>query len=425
MDKSNKLTTSSLPDSTALTKQSQSSWSVLRNRNYALLFWGQLISSTGTQLWGIVVIWQVYLLTHSALALGLIGLVQAIPRLVFSLVGGLFADVFDRRKMLLIIDGILASLSTLLALFTFFHVINVFIIYGIVLIATSVAAFEYPTRQAIIPSLVPREQMADATSLSMVMAQLTGIVGPMIGGFLIAWVGIATTYWLDVLSYGIVISSLLFMVVPRIPAETRPQVGVSALMDGLRFLRTHPIILSVISLDFFAVFFGSPIALLPVFANDILHVGSQGLGILLAADSIGAIAVAPFAGRVGHIARKGLGVVLSILVWGICIIAFGLFPSSLWLAALFLLGAGAADMVSMLLRFMIIPLITPDEFRGRIGSVNAMFAIGGTQLGSFESGFVAALTTPQISVVSGGIICILATIVIVACVPNLLKVKVK
>jgi MFS family permease len=150
-------------------KQKLGPWTILRNRNYALLFWGQLISSTGTQMQVVAVAWQVLLLTHNPVALGLIGLVQAIPRLVFSLVGGVFADTFDRRKLLIIIEVTLASTSTILALCTIFHVINLFIIYGVVLVSASVSAFEFPTRQAIVPSLVKREEMANALSLNMVM----------------------------------------------------------------------------------------------------------------------------------------------------------------------------------------------------------------------------------------------------------------
>src|SRR6266513_2203475 len=268
-------------------------WRVLRNRNYSLLFWGELISSAGTQMQVVAVAWQVYLLTHSAIALGLIGLVQAIPRLIFSLVGGVFADVFDRRKLLLIIEITLAATSAALALCTIFHVINMFIIYSVVLVAASVSAFEFPTRQAVIPTLVPREQMADAMSLSMVMMQLTFIIGSALGGFVIAWTGVANTYWIDVISYFVVIGSLLLMVIPRIPVEKRAQAGVGALVDGMRFLRAHPVILAVLSLDFFATFFGSPKALLPVYASDILHTGPTGLGILLAATSIGAVALTP------------------------------------------------------------------------------------------------------------------------------------
>ena len=407
------------------TKRRGHMWSVLRHRNYALLFWGQLISSTGTQMHIVAVAWQVFLLTHSAIALGLLGLFQAIPRIIFSLVGGMFADVFDRRTLLLVIQIVLAALSAVLALGTLFHVINMFIIYTVVLVAASVSAFDFPTRQALLPNLVPREHLADAMPLYMAMIQVTGIVGATAGGFVIVWLGLATTYWIDVVSYAVVIGSLLGISVPRIQASKRTQAGFRALVDGMHFLRTQPVILAVISLDFFATFFGSPLSLLPIFASNILHVNAQGLGILLAADSLGAVALTPLSGRIGRIVRKALGITLAILVWGLCIVAFGLFPASLWLAALFLAGAGAANMVSMILRFLVIQIVTPDEFRGRISSVNAMFAFGGPLLGQLESGLVASFTSPQISVISGGIACILATLAIVALVPGLVHIQVK
>ncbi len=399
-------------------------WRVLRNRSYALLFWGQLLSSLGTQMQVVALAWQVYLLTHSALALGLIGLFEGVPRLLFSLVGGVSADAFDRRKLMLAIQAVLALLSMVLALCTFFHVITMAIIYGVILLASSVSAFSYPTQQAIIPTLVPQEQMSDAISLSLLMVQLAGIAGPAAGGFVIALLGVANTYWLDVLSYGIVIAALLFIVVPRISIEKRVQPNFGAMVEGLRFLKAHSIILSVITLDFFAVLFGSPFSLLPIFASSILHVGARGLGIMLAADSIGAFAITPFAGHVGRITRQGLGIVLAILAWGICVIAFGLFPISLWLAVLLLAGAGAANIVSAILRFHVILLVTPDEFRGRINSVNAMFAFGGNQFGQLESGLVANFTSPQFAVVSGGLACIVTTLLIVSFIPKLLHLRI-
>ncbi|HET9922032.1 MAG TPA: MFS transporter [Ktedonobacteraceae bacterium] len=413
------------PESSTLPEKRPSSWSVLRNRNYALLFWGQMISSAGTQMQVVAVAWQVYLLTHSAIALGIIGLVQAIPRLIFSLVGGVFADVFDRRKLLIIVEIGSATMSTILALTTIFHVINIAIIYAVVLVAAGVSAFEFPTRQSIIPTLVPRQQMADAISLSMAMMQLTFIVGATAGGFVIAWVGVANTYWIDVVSYFVVIGTLLFMTIPRVPVEKRPQAGAGALADGIRFLRAHPVILAVLSLDFFATFFGSPKSLLPVYASDILHVGAQGLGILTAATSIGAVALTPLTGKIGRISRQGLGIVLAIIAWGVFIICFGVFIGPLWVAVVFLALAGAADMISMILRGLIVQLITPDEYRGRMSAVNAMFVIGGPMLGQFESGLVAGIFTPELSVVTGGLACIIATIIIALSVPNLLKVKVK
>jgi MFS family permease len=255
--------------------------------------------------------------------------------------------------------------------------------------------------------------------------QLTSIIGPMVGGFAIAWIGVANTYWFDVISYFVVIGSLLLMVVPRIPIEKRAQAGFGALIDGITFLHAHPVILAVLSLDFFATFFGSPRALLPVYASQIMHIGPHGLGILIAATSIGAVALAPFTGVIGRINRKGLGVVIAIIVWGFCIMAFGLSPTPLWLGVLLPAGVGAADMVSMILRGLIVQLTTPDEFRGRISAVNAMFVIGGPMLGQFESGLVAGIFSPEFSVVSGGLACIITTLAIVVLVPSLLTVKVK
>jgi MFS family permease len=404
--------------------KSGSMWRVLGNREYALLFWGQLISAAGTQIMVVALAWQVYLLTHSAVALGLIGLFQAIPRLVFSLVGGVFADVYDRRKMLLVIESSLAACSVVLALTTQLGLINMAVIYVNVLLSASVSAFEFPTRQAIIPTLVSRDQLADAVSASTVMIQLTTVIGAAAGGFVLAWVGLANTYWIDVISYLVVIGALLIMNVPRVPAEKRAQPGFAALADGISFLRAHPIILGVLSLDFFATFFGSPRSLLPIYAGAILHAGEQGLGILLAATSIGAVALAPLTGRINRFPRQGLGVVLAVLAWGAFICLFGVTSGPLWLAVFCLAAAGAADMVSMVLRHVLIQLTTPDEFRGRISAVNAMFVVGGPMLGQFESGVVAGLTSPRFSVVSGGIACIVATLAIAAAVPKLLKVRV-
>jgi MFS family permease len=409
----------------SVTQRRPHTWEVLRHRDYALLFWGQLISASGTQMQVVAVAWQVLVLTHSPVALGLIGLVQGIPRLLFSLVGGVFADILDRRRLLLVVNSLLACTSAILAVCTMAHVVNVAIIYGVVLVAASVSAFEFPTRQAVIPSLVPREKMADALALNSAAFGLTVIIGAAAGGVVLAWVGVANTYWVDVASYVVVLGALLLMEVPAIPVERRARAGLAAVADGARFLRAHPIILALMSIDFVATFFGSPRALLPVYAQDIYHAGAQGLGILLAATSIGAVVMTPLTGRIGHVAYKGVGVVVAVLGWGACIVIFGVAPGPLWLGVALLAGAGAADMISSILRNQMLQLTTPDELRGRISSVNAMFVIGGPMLGQFESGVVAGLLTPELSVVTGGLACIVATLVIAARVPSLLRAKVQ
>src|SRR5262249_43423484 len=161
--------------------------------------------------------------------------------------------------------------STVLALCTNLKIINVGLIYVIILLSSVVSSFEFPTRQALVPTLVSRSQMANALALNSVMMQLTFIIGPTAGGLVLGWLGIANTYWFDVISYLVVLASLFVMVVPNVPVEKRAQANFGALLDGMRFLKEHPIILAVLSLDFFATFFGSPRALLPVYAQDILH----------------------------------------------------------------------------------------------------------------------------------------------------------
>jgi MFS family permease len=413
------------PPSTAATlparRSRAGSWHVMRNRDYALLFWGQMISSAGTQMRAVALLWQIYLVSHSNVAVGTLGLVQAIPRLALSLLGGVFADALDRKRMLLVINVSLAATSAVLALTTILNIINLPIIYAIALASSALSAFEFPTRQAIVPTLVKREELSDALSLNAVSMQLTSIVATAIGGFVIAWIGLASTYWFDALSYLFVVAALLAMVVPALAAAQRAKVGVEAFAAGWRFLRAHPIILASLSLDFFATFFGSPRALLPFYATNVYHTGAAGLGILLAATSIGAVALAPLTGRIGRLPRQGLGVVLAVIGWGVAIVLFGLAPGWLWLGVAFLALAGAADMVSMILRGIIVQLTSPDELRGRMSAVSSMFTIGGPMLGQFESGVVAAVLTPELSVVGGGLATIAATLLIAAKVPVLLK----
>ncbi len=397
----------------------------LGNRDYGLLFWGQFISATGTQMQVVAVSWQVYLLTHSALALGLIGLMQALPRLLFSLVGGVLADALDRRKLLLIVNVVMMLFSAILALCTNFQVVNLIIIFVLILLSAAASSFEFPARLAIIPHLVSREQMTDAISLDSMMVYLFAITGPMAGGLALAWFGVAFTYWVNVVSYLVVIAALLVLRVPPIPAEKRAQAGFGALCEGMRFLRAHPVILALLMLDFCATFFGAPRVLLPIYARDIMHIGPQGLGLLLAAGGMGAVVLMPFMGLVTRIKRQGLGVALAVMIWGLCVVAFGFFPNPLWLGVLFLAGTGAADMVSVILQGIVVQSMTPDELRGRISSMTSMFAIGGPMLGSFESGLVAGLFTPMVSVVSGGIACLLAALVILMLVSSLAKVKAK
>ncbi len=394
-------------------------WSVLAYRDFRLLWSGQLISAAGTQMRLVAVAWQVYLLSGSAFQVGALGLFQAIPTMVFSLVGGVIADAFDRRKLLLVTQITLALCSAALALLTVFHLINIPLIYTIAFLSSAAGAFDFPTRQALISKIVPGEQLTNAYSLNMLMFNLATIVGPTLGGFAIAGLGVAGAYWFDVASFLCVVVALLLMQVDGRPGEQRTAPGLASLLEGFRFLRLHPVIFSVMLLDFFAMFLGTTRSLLPIYAARIYNVGPQGYGFLQAAFSVGAVLAAFFSGPIARIQRQGVGIALAIAAYGACVLLFGLSSWSFALGLFFLAAAGVADMISTVLRSAVVQLGTPDEFRGRVSSVAAVFSIGGPMLGQFEAGSMAALTSAPLAASIGGLAVIAVTGLIFVLVPTI------
>lgn len=382
-------------------------WGVLTYRDFRLLWGGQLVSTAGTQMRVVAVAWQVYLLSGSALQLGALGLFQAIPTMTFSLVGGVIADAFDRRKLLLVTQITLALCSAALALLTLFHLINVPLIYVIAFISSAAGAFDFPTRQALIAKIVPNEHLTNAYSLNSLTFSLATVVGPTLGGFAIAELGIAGTYWFDVGSFVCVIIALILMQVDGRPANGHARPGIRSLAEGLNFLRRQPVLLSVMLLDFLAMLFGSTRSLLPIYAASLYRVGPEGLGILQAASSVGAVLATLFSGPIARLRRQGLGVILSIAAYGGCVMLFGFSTWSFALGLFFLAASGVADTVSTVLRNTIVQLATPDEVRGRVSSVYAIFAIGGPMLGQFEAGTFANFTTAPLAAIFGGLIVIL------------------
>ncbi len=382
-------------------------WGVLNYRDYRLLWSGQLVSTVGTQMRVVAVAWQVYLLSGSPLQLGALGLFQAIPTIFFSLVGGVIADAVDRRKLLLITQITLTLCSLALALLTILHLISVPVIYAIAFISSAAGAFDFPTRQALIAKIVPGEQLPNAYSLNSLTFSLATLLGPTLGGFTIAWVGVVGAYWCDVASFLCVILALILMQVDGRPGEGHARPGLQSLVEGFGFLRRHPVLLSVMILDFCAMFFGSTRGLLPIYADRIYHVGPQGLGILQAAAPAGAVLATLFAGPIIRLRRQGWGLVLSIAAYGGFVVLFGFSSWSFALGFFFLAASGAADTVSTILRNTIVQLGTPDEFRGRVSSVYAIFAIGGPMLGQFEAGTFANFTTAPVAMVGGGLLVIL------------------
>lgn len=391
--------------------ESHRPFAALAYRDFRLYWGGQAVSIAGTQMRQAAVAWQVYLLTHSAAALGFIGLFQVIPIVVFSLLGGVVADTVNRRTLMMITQTALLLTSVALATLTITGVVSLWMIYAIIAVAAAAVAFDTPARQALIPSLIPTTRLANALSLSSTSLQVATVVGPSLAGLIIAVRGVAAVYLVDAVSYVSVLFALALIRPPAVVGAVS-RVSLKAAVEGLRFVRRSPIILSTMGLDFVATFFGSATALLPIFARDILHVGSQGYGLLYAAPGIGAfVAGAAMSVVAGRIRAKGHVVLVSVAAYALCTVIFGL-SHNFALSLLALAGTGAADTVSMIIRQTIRQIVTPDALRGRMTSVTMIFFMGGPQLGEIEAGLLARTFGAPISVISGGIAALVATLAI-------------
>lgn len=384
-----------------------SAQSLLQHPGFMELWFSRLCSMFAFQMVSVAVGWQIYDITHRALDLGLIGLVQFIPSLVLALPAGHLADRHDRRRIVFVCQTIEWFAAGLLAVGTLFHWFGEDAILLVVFLGGCARAFEFPTMQALLPSMVPPALLSRAMAASSSASMTAMIVGPALGGFI--YVAGA-----DVV-YGI--SSLLFLTAAILmwrlrlerPPQKREPATFRTLFAGIGFIRHRPVVLGAISLDLFAVLLGGATALLPVFARDILHTGPWGLGLLRAAPAVGALAMSlwlaryPLTRRVGHI------MFYSVAGFGLATLVFAVSTSILLsLAALFTLGA--LDMISMVIRGALVQLETPDEMRGRVSAVNAIFINTSNQLGEFESGITAQWFGTVPSVVIGGI----GTLIVVA-----------
>ena len=392
-------------------------FSSLRSRDFRLLIAGQAVSLTGSSMQQVAVVWQLYLLTGSPLSLGMLGLFRVTPILLLALGGGVAADALDRRKLMIASQTgmMLASLGLLAA--THMGVVTPGIIYALAALGGVASAFDPPARQALVTQLVPVDALPNAFSLYMTAYQIAAVAGPALGGALLAWKGVEPIYLLDVISYLAVIVALLAME-HKAPTRGLSQMSAAAALEGLKFLKRSPIILSTMLLDFFATFLAGSLLLLPFFADQLLKVGPRGLGVLYAAQPLGATVAGVALSFLPTIRRQGRAIVVSVALYGLAIAVFGVsnwFPLSLFALA----ASGAADTVSAIMRQTVRQLLTPDELRGRMTSVNMMFFIGGPQLGEVEAGVVAKLAGVRFSVWSGGALCVLAAIAAAAVVPSL------
>jgi len=391
----------------------------LRSRDFRLLFFGQLVSLTGSQMQTVAVPYQIYKLTGSSLALGFLGLARVIPVILFALGGGVIADALDRRRLMMLSQTLMAGCSLTLAVTTRSGHITPAIMYGVIGLGGAALALDSPARQSLIPLLVPRAHLANAIGLHAMAWEIAAIAGPSLAGLLIAWRGVFPVYVLDCVSFAAVLGALVAMH-HRAPPRASVNISIGAAIDGLRFLWRTPLILSTMVLDAVATFFAGSLLLLPIYADRILAVGPRGLGLLYAAQPAGAAVAAMLMATRPTIHRQGAAVLVSIAVYGASVAAFGVSP---WLPLSLVLLAisGAADTVSMVVRQTLRQLLTPDELRGRMTSVNMIFFIGGPQLGEFEAGVVARAAGPRFSVTSGGLACIVAALITALAVPSLRK----
>jgi MFS family permease len=395
----------------------------LKRRNFRLLWSGQLISMAGSMMQNAALLWHVSLLVppaHRGVALGLVGLVRVVPIVGFSLVAGVYADAHDRRRLMFITQTGMAVSSGILAWLTFVGVRTPWPIYVLAAITAAFSTFDNPARNSLIPNLVPREELPGAISLNSMVFQTASVAGPALGGLVIAAWGVGWAYALNALSYLAVIVALAAMrdVPAREPGTATPA-GFRSAIEGLQFVFRAPLIRSTMLVDFFATFFASATALLPIFAQDILHVGANGYGLLSAAPAIGSILTGLLMVRLVHkIERRGPVLLWAIVVYGLATVAFG-FSRSFTLTFACLALTGAADTVSMVIRQVVRQLATPDSMRGRMTAVNMVFFMGGPQLGELEAGLVAGMFGAPFSVVTGGIGCVLAVAWVAARTPEL------
>jgi MFS family permease len=414
----------------------------LRHRDYRRLVVGQLLSMIGSQMQTVGINWHIYLLTRSPLALGFVGLTRVVPIVAFSLWGGVVADRYDRRRVMMATQLAMTAVSMALAALTFAHRETLWLLYILNFLSAAAGAFDGPARQALIPRLVPPDELPGALSLNFSAFQTAMIGGPAIAGLILAGhagttplnarlpvagaavntAGLSLIYLANALSFLAVIFALATMRTSGAPEKgSRDAHPWAALKEGLRFVFTTPLMVWTMGLDFLATFFSGSMSLLPIFADQVLKVGAKGYGVLVAMPAVGALAGSVFVSVRPLPSRQGRIFLASVAAYGAATVVFG-FSRSFVLTMAALAAIGLADAVSTVIRQTLRQLVTPDRLRGRMTSVNAIFFMGGPQLGELEAGLVASLFASTavgviVSVVSGGLATVLIAAIVAAVAP--------
>jgi MFS family permease len=398
----------------------------LRHREFRWYIVSLFAMTLGSQLQAVVVGWQVYSITHDPLALGLIGLAEVLPFIAMALPGGYLADRLNRRTVAVTGLAVLALCAVALLLLSATPGVlarsGVLPIYAVIFVSGIARSILQPARQALSSELVPRDHLQNAVAWRSSSFQIAAVTGPAVGGLLYGFSGPVAAYSVDV---ALMLCAVTGMITLRyVPGERVPSVESvrTNLLVGLKFVFSQPVILAAMSLDLFSVFLGGAEALLPVFANEVLHVGPQGLGILRAAPAAGAVTMGLYLAHRRPFERAGRSMLLAVCVFALCIIGFGL-SQSFWLSLVLLGVSGMADSISVVIRSTLLQMLTPPDMLGRASAVNSVFVGSSNELGAFESGVAARLLGPVQAVVAGGVAALLVVALTAHRVPALRRLR--
>ncbi len=385
-------------------------YAALRYRDFRLLAAGRFIATLGEQMTSVAIGWELYERTHEAFALGLVGLVQVLPVIILSLPAGTAADRYNRKRIVLFSQVVLAAGAMGLALLSATQG-SLLLVYGCLLLIGLARAFNGPASSTLLPLSVPPEVYTSAATWSSSAWQLAAVIGPALGGLAIALFNSATEVFVFDAIAGLTFLALVAAMRGKQLKPKREEMSRKSLAAGIGFVWRTKIILAAITLDMFAVLLGGATALLPVYAKDILQVGPGGLGWLRAAPSVGAVLMAFTLAHRPPFQHAGRTLLFAVAGFGVATIVFGL-STSFWLSLAMLATLGALDNISVVIRSTLLLTRTPDEMRGRVGAVNGVFIGTSNELGAFESGIAAGLFGPVVAVVAGGIGTILVVLLI-------------
>jgi MFS family permease len=384
-----------------------------RHRDFRLLFFGQGTSFLGSMITYVALPYQVYQLTGSSLMVGLLGIAELFPLLVTALLGGLLADARDRRRMLQLTELSLAAASGVLLLNALLPDPQLWLLFVVAATMAGLDGLQRPSLDALTPRLVDRAELPAASAIDSFRFTIGLIIGPAVGGILIATVGLAATYGIDVVTFLVSLSMLRLMRAAPPPAEPA-KVSVASIVEGVRYASRNQVLVGTYTVDMVAMFFGMPMALYPAFAQE--FGGAGVLGLMYAAPSVGSMLATVTSGWTGQVHRHGAAICLAAAAWGLAICGVGMAPN----LALVLFGlavAGAADMISGIFRSTVWNQTIPDELRGRLAGIEQVSYPSGPLLGNVESGVVASLAGVRASIVSGGLLCVAGVAVMAVALP--------